>query len=121
MLVAYMKNHTIEGSRALCNQCLSMSAALAFFSFEGRALTQVRPSFSQLKVPTSGPWLSTFLWRTLPSPLGSAVSSLHLRLSSKVASSRKPFLTATVDVLPLPQLLLCHLILFLSIGLTGGL
>ena len=48
MLVADMKNHTLEGSRALCNQCLSMSAALAFFSFAGRTLTHVRPSFSQL-------------------------------------------------------------------------
>ena len=121
MLVAYMKNHTIEGSRALCNQCLSMSAALAFFSFAGRTLTHVRPSFSQLTSSHLRALALYILWRTLPSHLGSAVSSLHLRLSSKVASSRKPFLTATVDVLPLPQLLLCHLILFLSTGLTGGL
>ena len=48
MLVADMKNHTLEGSRVLSNQCLPMSAAPAFFSFVDQALTHVRPSFSQL-------------------------------------------------------------------------
>ena len=30
MLVADMKNHTLEGSRSLCSQCLPMSVAPAF-------------------------------------------------------------------------------------------